>query len=182
MKLSFHEILSAASSAKKNNEKIEILRKHDCAALRKLLIYAYHPGIKWRLPAGKVTYRPCDLVGIEGKLYSEVRRLYLFADGEVLPSQQHLTQAVLGKDRPGQFKREKLFVQMLETVHPDDAKILLAMRERKLPYKGMNQYIARLAFPDMLPAPPKPEKNEAEKDESLPAPTSSADENTTQPV
>jgi len=55
----------------------------------------------------------------------------------ITPAQRNLTQA----------KRESLYIGMLESIDPDDAKVLLAMRTRKLPYKGLTQKLVAEAFP-----------------------------------
>jgi hypothetical protein len=38
---------------------------------------------------------------------------------------------------------------MLESIHPDDARVLLAMKDRKLPYKGLTPKLVAEAFPNM---------------------------------
>jgi hypothetical protein len=39
---------------------------------------------------------------------------------------------------------------MLESVHPKDALILLAMKEKKLPYKGLTKSVIAKAFPGLV--------------------------------
>jgi hypothetical protein len=39
---------------------------------------------------------------------------------------------------------------MLESVHPKDALILLAMKEKKLPYKGITKALIQKAFPGLV--------------------------------
>ena len=48
------------------------------------------------------------------------------------------------------LKRENLFIGILEAVHPDDAKLLLAMKEKKLPYSGLTPKIINEAFPELI--------------------------------
>ena len=45
-------------------------------------------------------------------------------------------------------RREKMFIDTLEMVHPDDAKMLLQLKDGKL--KGLNEGIVREAFPGFL--------------------------------
>jgi len=44
-----------------------------------------------------------------------------------------------------------LFIEMLETIHPEDAKILLNMIQKKPPVKGLTEKVVKEAFPDLLP-------------------------------
>ena len=45
-----------------------------------------------------------------------------------------------------QLKREKLFIEVLESVHPDDAKFLLLLKDKKLP-EGLDVKQVVKAFP-----------------------------------
>ena len=75
---------------------------------------------------------------VHGALTSELRRMYLFVDGPT-ETQQKLKQQ----------RREALFIELLESVHPDDAKLLLSMKERKLPVKGITRKLVAEAFPNL---------------------------------
>ena len=45
-----------------------------------------------------------------------------------------------------------LFIEMLESIHPEDAKILLNMVVKQPPVKGITKAVVKQAFPDLLPA------------------------------
>jgi hypothetical protein len=47
------------------------------------------------------------------------------------------------------LRRETLFIQLLESVDPNDAKLLLAMKDKKSAFSGINKTIVRQAFPDL---------------------------------
>jgi len=136
MQKAIFEILQEASEKKTEKEKIESLRQHkDNNVLKTILAGAYYEGVKWNLPPGEPPYRPCDPVNAENFLYGETKRLYLFCVGG--PPLTNL-------------RRETLFVEMLESVHPKDAQILLAMKEKKLPYKGLTKSVIAKAFPGLV--------------------------------
>lgn len=136
MQKAIFEILQEASEKKTEKEKIESLRQHeDNNALKTILAGAYYEGVKWNLPPGEPPYKPCDPVNAENFLYGEIKRLYLFCEGGA-----SLTN----------LRRETLFVEMLESVHPKDAEILLAMKEKKLPYKGLTKSVIAKAFPGLV--------------------------------
>lgn len=136
MQKAIFEILEEASEKKTEKEKIKYLRQfEDNTVLKTVLAGAFYEGIKWNLPPGEPPYRPCDPVNAESFLYGEARRLYLFCEGG-----PELTN----------LRRESLFIEMLESVHPKDAMILLAMKEKKLPYKGITKSIISKAFPGLI--------------------------------
>lgn len=136
MQLAIFEILEAASKLKTEDEKIQYLRKHeDNNVLKTILAGAFYEGIKWNLPPGVPPYRPCDPVNAENFLYGEARRLYLFCEGG--PEMSNL-------------RRESLFIELLESVHPLDALILLSMKEKKLPYEGITKSLISKAFPGLI--------------------------------
>lgn len=137
-KKTFHEIFTelAETSGKKN--KVAVLHKYSSAALKAVLGYAYDPTVTWLLPPGDPPYTPNSSVDTESVFYAEIRKLYLFTDGPS-DAQKNLKQA----------RREQLFIELLESVHPDDAKVLLAMKDRKLPYMGLTPKLVQEAFPNM---------------------------------
>lgn len=136
MKLGIAEILKKASEQPTRDEKIDMLRKHDTPALRTLVKYALDPSIKWDLPKGKPPFKPIPYLDQEGRLYSEVRRLYLFVEG--------------GNPNLSKVKREALFIQLLESITPADAELLCAVKDKKIPYKGLTAKIFQEAFPGLI--------------------------------
>lgn len=136
MQKAIFEILEEASKKKTEKEMIESLRQHeDNNVLKTILAGAYYEGVKWNLPPGEPPYKPCDPVNAENFLYGETKRLYLFCEGGAQLSN---------------LRRETLFVEMLESVHPKDAEILLAMKEKKLPYKALTKSVIAKAFPGLV--------------------------------
>jgi hypothetical protein len=133
MKLSVAEILKKASDMTDENQQINWLRQNNSVALESILRGAFDPAIKWQLPAGAPPYKPNDLVDQQNKLYAECRKLYLFIEG--------------GKPDLKQVRRETLFIELLESVDPEDAKLLLAVKEKTLPYPKITKELVRKAFP-----------------------------------
>lgn len=136
MPKAIYEILEETSKKESQKDKVSHLQQFgENNVLKTILQGAYWSGIKWNLPPGEPPYTPCDPVNAEGFLYQEVRRLYIFTDA--------------GPNMPD-MKRERLFIEMLESVHPEDAKILLAMKDKKLPYKGITANLIKKAFPGLI--------------------------------
>ncbi len=135
----FHEIFKQIDEAPIKKDKIDILHKYSSAALKQILGYTYDPNVKWLLPKSDPPYTPLpEHADQETRLVSELRKLYLFVDGPT-DTQKNLKQ----------LRREQLFIEMLEVVDPNDAKVLLMMKNGKLLYKGLTRNLVAEAFPNM---------------------------------
>ena len=49
------------------------------------------------------------------------------------------------------IQAENQFIQLLEGLHPTEAKLLLNVVKKKLPYKGLTSRLVNQAFPNLLP-------------------------------
>jgi hypothetical protein len=139
MKYSISEILERASAGDKVNGKAALLVKYDNPTLRKILKYTFSEKVTFNgLPEGEPPYRPNTLVDVENVLYAETRRLYLFTDG--------------GNPNLSQVRKEAIYIEMLENVDSRDAKLLVSMKDKKLPeeFKGITKAVVKKAFPDLL--------------------------------
>jgi hypothetical protein len=136
MRLGIAEVLKLASEQKTKEEKINIFRKNDSSALRTVLKYALDPAVKWALPPGAPPYKPAPYLDQQSMLYHEARRLYLFIEG--------------GNPNLTPLKRESLFIGLIESIDPEDAKVLLAAKDKKLPVKGITSTIVNEAFPGLI--------------------------------
>jgi hypothetical protein len=137
MKLGVAEILEKTSGMTSRSDRIRMLQENNSVALQTVLRGAFDPSIKWLLPEGEPPYKPNDLVDQEHIFYHECRKMYLFVEG--------------GNPDLKQLRREALFVQLLETVAAKDAKLLLAIKDKHLPYPGVTPDIIKEAFPGLLP-------------------------------
>lgn len=139
MKLTYYEILENVSKKKTKKEKIEELKRYSGAPLKTILGYALDPNVVWLLPPGEPPYTPLkENSDIDGRLDYEFRKLYYFVDGPT-PEQKNLKQT----------RREQMFIEILESVDPKEAKLLLAIKEKTLPFKGITKAIVAEAFPNL---------------------------------
>lgn len=132
------EILKAASNAKTKAEKIKILQEYRSPALVALFVWNYDDSIASALPDGEVPYTPNDAPTEEAqsKLSSQYRTLYNYVRG--------------GNDGLKQTKRESLFIQLLESLHPDEAEILCLVKDKKLNSKyRVTHNVVKEAYPDV---------------------------------
>lgn len=87
------------------------------AALKIIFDYAFDPAKKFLLPEGEPPFKPAaEPMGMTPtNLFSELRRLYVFLRADLTP-----------------IKRESLFVSFLEGVHPEEAAMLIAVKDQEL--------------------------------------------------
>ena len=132
----FSEILDKVSKLKTKNQKVAHLRQYNSDGLRQVIKSSFDPKVKWALPDGEVPYIQNDAPeGTEHNVLSyEHRKLYHFIVG--------------GNPKLSQNKRESMFVQMLEGLHPDEADVLVAAKDKILhqKYKGLSANVVREAF------------------------------------
>lgn len=127
-------ILSFTNDLPNDEERVKCLRANPILA--NVLRFSMDPNIKWLLPEGDPPYKPCEDANTEKRFMGEVRKLYLFVEG--------------GNPNLKPLRRETIFVEMLESIHPDDAKLLLQMKDQKLPYKKITTKLVREAYPGLF--------------------------------
>jgi|TARA_B110000305_G_C18862138_1_gene369222 hypothetical protein len=134
--LSFAEIFNKVSKIKSKKEKVSFLKHYQTDALRMVVKSSFDPKIVWALPEGEVPFRPNDAPeGTEhSNLSYEARKLYHYIQG--------------GNPILTQSKRESMFVALLESLHPDEADILVAAKDGLLhqKYKGLSKNVVMEAF------------------------------------
>ena len=130
------EIFTKINNAKDKPKKIEVLRKYDTPGMRMILKGAFDPKIEWELPEGTPPYIENEAPAGTEHTYLEVeaKRLYNFAKG--------------GNDTINKIRKETLFIQMLEGLHADEAKVLLDIKNKSLnkTYKGLTSEMVKEAF------------------------------------
>lgn len=137
MKLGVAEILEKVSKLNTDEERIVMLRQNWNVPLETVIRGAFDPNIKWALPEGDPPYKPNDLVDQQHVFYSECRKMYLFIEG--------------GHPTLKPIRRESLYVELLEKVDPQDAKLLLAIKDKKMPYPNITPELIKKGFPGLLP-------------------------------
>lgn len=88
------------------------------ASLTLLFGYAFDPSQKFILPEGDAPYKPDSApIGMTpANLRMELKKLYVFCRTDL--------KAV---------RRESLYIQLLESIHPSEAEILVAIKDQDLP-------------------------------------------------
>ena len=160
------EVLNLIAKQRTNAKKVEILQKHGDASLKAVLIWNYDESLISALPEGDVPYASVgeqnsftgtmtekigDAVTKMGELGSnslgsqdqgrssirkEFKRFYNFIRG--------------GNDGLSSLRRETMFINVLQGLHPLEAEILILIKDKKLETKykiGFDN--VKTAFPDI---------------------------------
>ena len=135
MALSIAEILEDVAKAKTREEKREVLKKNESWSLRALLQQNFHPQASWLIPPGAPPYNANQNSADTSLLY-EAKKLEYYTSR---------------KQKIQMLKREAMFVSLLERLSPDEAKIIIAIKDQKLSYKGLTYKLVKDTWPDLLP-------------------------------
>lgn len=135
MALSIAEVLGEVDKAKTREEKREVLKKNESWSLRALLQQNFHPQASWLIPPGSPPYNANQNSADTSLLY-EAKKLEYYTSG---------------KQKIPMLKREAMFVSLLERLSPDEAKIIIAVKDQKLSYKGLTYKLVKDTWPDLLP-------------------------------
>lgn len=133
-----HEILELASKQRAKAKKIEILQQYENDALKTIFIWNFDETVISVLPVGEVPFNKNEVpVGTDHtSLRREYKHLYNFVKG--------------GNDGLSGLRRETMFIQMLEGLHPEEAEILCLCKDKRLGDKYKITYdVVKQAFPDI---------------------------------
>jgi len=135
-KMLLSEVFQKVSNAKTKKEKIALLKKYSTPALRSLLIWNYDESVISMIPTGEVPYTPNDSPpGTDhSMLFHEYKKLYHYVKG--------------GNDGLNKIKREQMFVQLLESIHADEAQVLSLVKDKKL---GKRYKITKACITEAFP-------------------------------
>ena len=133
-----HEILELASKQRSKAKKIEILKEYETDALKSIFIWNFDETVSSMVPDGEVPYNKNEVpVGTDHtSLRREWKHLYSFVKG--------------GNDGLSSIRRETMFIQMLEGLHPEEAEIICLVKDKKLAEKYKITYdVVKQAYPDI---------------------------------
>lgn len=130
------EILDKVHKAKTKTQKVNILREYNSESLRMVIKSSFDPKITWAIPEGNVPFKKNDApAGTEHTVLAyECRKLWHFIKG--------------ADNQNVQFKKETMFIQMLEGLHESEADLLVAAKDKRLHqvYKGLSEPVVLEAF------------------------------------
>ena len=117
------EVLTKVHRAKTKSDKVRILREEDCMALRQILKWNFDPNIESDLPEGTPPY-------VENEAPEGTEHMLLRTEGD------KLYNFIKGAQKHQSTVRERMFIRLLEGLHKDEAKLLCAVKDKKLGSAG----------------------------------------------
>ena len=132
------EILEVVSKQRTKAKKIEVLKEYETEALKAVLIWNFDDTVVSMLPEGEVPFEKNDVpVGTDHtSLRKEWKNLYHFVKG--------------GNDSLSKTRRESMFIQMLEGLHPLESEILCLVKDKNLESKyKVTQSVVESAYTDI---------------------------------
>ena len=133
-----HEVLELVDKQRTKAKKIEILEEYSSDALKSILIWNFDQTVVSMIPEGKVPYIKNEVpVGTDHtSLRREWKNLFHFVKG--------------GNDKISSIRRETMFIQLLEGLHPEEAEIVCLVKDKALEDKYTITYdIVRQAYSDI---------------------------------
>ena len=134
-----NEILDLVHEQKTDQDKVKVLQEYANDALKTLLIWNFDESIISLLPTGEVPYQPNESpLGVDhSSLRRDYKNLYNFVKG--------------GNDSLSKIRRETIFIQILESLHPNEADVLVLVKDKKLEDKyDISFEVVKQAYPDIV--------------------------------
>ena len=133
-----HELFEEAQNAKTRDERITLFKENDTFVLRTIIQLAYNKSIELDFPSGAPPFNAnTNPTGLEPVRLKNV----------IKP----LGNCVKGNKIAG-FKKEKILISILESIHKKDADIIIAAKDKKLAklYSKITENLVEKTFPALL--------------------------------
>ena len=161
------EVLDLVSRQRSKAKKIEALKRYEEIHLKSVLIWNFDDSIVSALPPGEVPYSGYDdqnsySGNLTKKLTQEVRSMHERGSFSLGASDQQGHTTIRrewknfyhflrgGNDRMNAMRRETMFINILEGLHPLEAEIICLCKDKRLGevYKITKEIVAE-AYPDI---------------------------------
>ena len=160
------EVLNLVSKQSSNVKKIELLKKYDHPSLKALFIWNFDESIISVLPPGEVPYAATSEQNsfsgtLSGKIGDAVNKMSEMGSNS-LGSQDQGRSSIRkeyqkfynfikgGNDSLSSIRRESMFINILQGLHPLEAEILILVKDKKLNTKyKITKEIVSEAYPDI---------------------------------
>jgi len=161
------EVLDLVSKQRSNAKKVEVLQKYQDPSLKAVLIWNFDETVISLLPPGEVPYSSYEDQNtfsgtLTTKVNEEIRKMYetgSFSVGNadtngrttIRREFKHFYHFLKGGN-PGlnQIRREMMFINVLQGLHPLEAEIVCLIKDKKLGEKyKITQEIVSEAYPEI---------------------------------
>ena len=134
-----YEMLENIAKAKSRKDKIDLVKSYvgTYQAFADYLRCVFDPRINFLLPESRPPFDLAEESSVPSSWHKQHIKLKYFVRG--------------GPDL-NPIKRETMFIGLLESVHPQDAEILVMMLAKRTQCKGLTEKVVKEAAPQLLPA------------------------------
>ena len=160
------EVLDAASKQRNKAKKVEVLQRYSDPSLKALFIWNFDDSVISVLPAGEVPYSSVGEQNISSGTLSGKIDDAIYKMGEMgsnsLGSQDQGHSTIRrefknfynfikgGNDTLSSLRRETMFINILEGLHPLEAEIVCLVKEKNLESKyKISKEVVSTAYPDI---------------------------------
>ena len=162
------EVFTLVSKQRTNAKKVELLKKYEHPSLKALLIWNFDETVISMLPDGVVPYSGYEnQVSFKGsmtdKVSEEIRKMHETGSISLGASDtqgrstirrefKHFYHFIKGgNDGLSKIRRESMFINILEGLHPLESEILCLVKDKKLQerYKITKEIVSE-AYPDIV--------------------------------
>ena len=140
-----HELLEAVDAERVKAKKLDILRTHGEDSFKMTMIWNFDESVVSMLPEGSVPYQPVESdvqanrekgLPQRSTIRNSARQFYRFVKG--------------GDDQLNKIKRESIFINILETLPPPEAEILVLVKDKALNTKyNITKELVAEAYPEI---------------------------------
>jgi hypothetical protein len=161
------EVLDLVSRQRSNAKKVEVLKKYEDFSIKAIMIWNFDESVISMLPEGPVPYSAFEDQTVHSgnlstKITDEVRRMHETGSFSLGSSdkQGHTTIRKEyknfyhfikgGNDGLNNIRRESMFINLLQGLHPLEAEIVCLIKDKKLEEKyKITKEIVSEAYPDI---------------------------------
>jgi len=134
--LELYEVIDMVDKERSRPKKVKILQQHNSVPLQDYLRCVFDDRVQFLLPDTPPPYTPNKEESAPSSWRRQNTKLQYLVKGP--------------GNKVQQIKRESIFIQMLEAVHPKDAKLLCEMVNKRTPARGLTKKLVQEAFPDLI--------------------------------
>ena len=161
------EVLDLVSKQRSNTKKVEVLKKYEHPSLKALFIWNFDESVISMLPVGPVPYsgyaeQTTSSGTLSTKITEEVRRMHETGSFSLGSSDKQGHTTIRreyvnfyhflkgGNDALNSIRRETMFINILEGLHPLEAEIICLVKDKKLEerYKVTKEVVSQ-AYSDI---------------------------------
>jgi len=161
------EVLDLVSKQRSKAKKIEALKKYEDMSLKILFVWNFDESVVSVLPEGDVPYSSYDEQTVNSgtlstKISQETRRMYETGSFSMGVTDQQGRTTIRkeaknfyffvkgGNDGMNKMRKESMFINLLQGLHPLEAEIVCLVKDKKLSDKyNLTQDVVAEAYPDI---------------------------------